>query len=95
MSDLTPEDRVRRVGAALAEAGYPQAAVAWNTEYQEVVAPGMYGLVPTSVWWRAKAISDVVNRCWACFSQAPTLPQIDVGPCTHDPLTSPWPEVVR
>lgn len=96
MSDLTPEERVRRVKAALAEAGYPNVAVAWSEEHEEVVAPGMYGAVPTAVWWRAKAIADAVTRCWACFSPEPWIPRaLAPEPCTHDPLTSPWPEVVR
>lgn len=87
MSDMTPEERVRRVKAALAEAGYPDAPV-W-IEQDRIHFES--GVIPRAVAWRAAAVVGDTHKCWPCFDADPHA-QID---CPHDPLTSPWPEVVR
>lgn len=91
----TPEAEVVALRAALAEAGYPDAIVYVGPENGEPTIRHAFDdqvLVPMSVAWRAFAVVCPARlvACWACFEN----PDI-VGPCEHDPLTSPWPEVVR
>lgn len=88
---LTPEERVRRVKAALAEAGHPDAVVMPSVEPPGVLI-GSYE--PLEVQWRAAALAGAVTRCWPCYRAHPIYSQ-SRPPCDHDPLTSPWPEVVR
>lgn len=95
MSDLTPEERVRRVKAALAEAGYSPADVTWSDF-------GVRGIgspstpedgPPLDVWWRALLVAREPNLpCWPCFL-APGDNWEMLMACDHDPLTAPWPAV--
>lgn len=79
---------------ALAEAGYPDQRVQWwpddlHDDGQLSNAPR----VPDEVWWRALAVGDPCGlACWQCWSEG--TPAAEAA-CDHDPLTSPWPEVVR
>lgn len=98
---MTPEEEVAAVRAALAEAGYPD-AVAWPSDHPVygptvgvtmVEGPGGTN-PPWEVVWRALAVA-VPHRllmCWGCWSASTQLTPED---CDHDPLTSPWPPVVR
>lgn len=91
--ELSPEERCERVRMALAEAGYPDASVWWDDEFP-ATNPGSVRCrnaipIPLEVTWRAFAIAAPdVTSCWPCWDARDPL-------CTHDPLTSPWPEVVR
>lgn len=87
---LDPEERVRRVKAALAEAGWPDTKVSWSEsdDSPSVLLSGEFG-VPDPVFWRGMAICDEMLCCWPCWQSW------NPEDCTHDPLTSPWPEVIR
>ena len=86
---LTPEQRCERVRRCLAEAGYPDAEV-WN---EDGFVATWQDEVPTAVSWRAWFVAGVQTRCWPCAERWPDAPDM-TEPCTHDPLTSPWPDVV-
>lgn len=88
------EQRCERVLAALAEVLpsdlLPESVrvddedvIRWNPQ---VVTPAMA--------WRAAMIADPteVRACWPCWEADFWTAR---ERCTHDPLTSPWPEVVR
>lgn len=91
MSALSPEERVERVRMALAEAGCPDAPVRW--EWGQVA--GSFPPIPKALFWRAKVVAGEQTRCWTCFDSLPFSPEASLAGCGHDPLTSPWPEVVR
>lgn len=97
MNDLTPEERVRRVKAALAEAGYPDAEVWWGSSRVWTGPVCDVSDAPQSPWWRALAVSGHAPLpCWPCFISDEYWECDDPKAfCDHDPLTSPWPEVVR
>lgn len=93
MSDLTPEERVRRVKAALAEAGWPTDGVVVAVGRRGLPVPHVrLGSAPRPAVWRAFFLADPTapRRCWPCWRD-----RVDPEGCDHDPLTSPWPEVVR
>ena len=92
-SDRTPEERVRRVKAALAEAGYPSASAYWLAEAEcphVIVGPGLPGDPPLTMAWRAMALAGEDGMpCWPCAD----VGIYDGNRCDHDPLTSEWPPV--
>lgn len=93
MSDLTTEERVRRTRLALAEelpVEVLEVAVYASKEGPRYVR----GLIPPALIWRSAMVTtrEAVVKCWPCWDQRSTLIE---DPCGHDPLTSPWPEVVR
>lgn len=95
MSDLTPEERVRRVKAALAEAGYPDAEVTWGAfGVRGMGSPTTpEGTPPLDVWWRSLLVAREPNLpCWPCFLD-PGDDWATLMACDHDPETSPKPEV--
>ena len=80
---------------ALAEAGYPDVRVIWwdLPEINGWTGPAVAASsAPLEVRWRAFAVADTAPACWPCYSR-PEF--VDANDCTHNPLTSPWPEVVR
>lgn len=87
---LSPEERCERVRMALAEVGLGRVPVYPRPDgLVGVTRPR--GVSKESVW-RAGAITGSGQRCWPCYRDDPEA----LRPlCTHDPLTSPWPEVVR
>lgn len=92
MSDLTPEERVARVRMALAEAGWPDTHVRFADD-KVWVRGQLFGAAdgcPDDVMWRALVVAGEPAACWPCW-----IGRSDSSDCTHDPLTSPWPEVVR
>lgn len=91
MNDLTPEERCERVRMALAEAGYPDVEVAVD-RYGVLEMP--MDAAPDDVRWRAFVLADPHGtECWPCWSAWES--GTGYPNCDHDPLTSPWPEVVR
>jgi len=70
---------------ALAEAGYPDVDVDCVDGRL-----GVPGIIPAEVTWRAWAVTGEALMCWPCWSSEATPDD-----CTHDPLTSPWPGVIR
>src|SRR5690242_20178321 len=98
-AELTPEERVRRVKAALAEVGYPDTEVISSVGFitgkpcVDVVGP----VPPDEVRWRAYVIgAPDVTVCWPCWSgwRNGTVPwplPDGTGDCDHDPMLSPWP----
>ena len=98
--EVTPAERCERVRAALAEAGCvePAAIVSWHDGYEMVMVDHDIE-IPISVVWRAWAVGDHEHTvCWPCYSAAldddGVQPESEID-CDHDPLTSPWPPVVR
>jgi hypothetical protein len=91
---MTPEERVEQVRMVLAEAGYPDAEVRW-ADWSAAISDE----VPPHVQWRAFVLThdrwDI--DCWPCWSTGTECEDGEDEPeqCGHDPLTSPWPEVVR
>lgn len=91
MSDLAPEERARRVKAALAEAGYPNDKPFVYEEPDGSRIVRITGDAPPETRWRAWALAGEPDLiCWQCYIGGVVWPD-----CAHDPLTSPWPEVVR
>lgn len=94
--DLTPDERVERVRAALFKAGYPDVEVVWSENPGEPwpgavsIWFGRPGAPTEAVAWRALMLTEGMEVCWPCWSEGG-----DAESCTHDPLTSPWPEAVR
>ena len=87
---MTDQERCERVRMALAEAGYPNVDVDARS--------GVMGMpknaAPDAVRWRAFVLADPDGtECWPCWSAWETGTGEPV--CDHDPMTQPWPEVVR
>lgn len=84
---------------ALAEAGYPDAEVRWNDEHDvpfTIVGPGLATDPPLGVAWRASLVAGEDTPCWPCAQEWRNRRNDgNESDCDHDPLTSPWPEVVR
>jgi hypothetical protein len=91
---LTPQERERRVSHALAEAGYPDAETMVLADGGIMFLPPY---LPLEVLWRAGVVSQVEAwfPCWPCYRDADGQFERTRGRCTHDPLTSEWPEVIR
>lgn len=84
------EERVERVRMAFAEAGYPDVQV-WAS-WGDTVASDYSA--PPEVRWRGVVIGLSGDcECWPCWIQWEN--GTGCPDCDHDPLTSPWPEVVR
>ena len=86
VTDLTPDEQVKRVWSALAEAGYPQAKVCWDEDRQEPsVQLGFdfdMGQVPEEVCWKAMVISRIGSvPCFSCWAIVDLL---DLPLCTHE-----------
>jgi hypothetical protein len=86
----TPEERVERVRMALAEMGYIGVVVG----YDEVRGLELYEHeVPREVGWRAFAVAGEPGlACWPCWLSRPFGHPAEN--CEHDPMSSPWPDVV-
>jgi hypothetical protein len=91
---LSPEERVERVRMLLAEEipALDPDDVWWGNDG----APNVERSLPPIPVWRAYALAGEEVACWPCWSEEyvdrVTGASTD---CDHDPLTSPWPEVVR
>lgn len=88
---MTPEERCERVRMALAEAGWTEdGATFWDGLGVNVwTEAGPAPWVPVEAAWRACAVVGEPIACWPCYDARPART------CDHDPMTSPWPEVVR
>lgn len=65
---LTIDEQVRRLRAALAEAGYPNAIVQfWPGEDDPRVGLGKEGDPTDYVCWKAYAVTGLSHCCWACW----------------------------
>lgn len=92
---IEPAEQVRRVKAALAEAGHPDAIVMWgrmsNGEHGLLLSCSCAPCVPPGVFWRALVVADpegtMAGRCWPCHRDGR-------WDCTHDYRTEPWPALI-
>lgn len=89
----TPEAEVVALRAALAEAGYPDAVVFVDPEHGPTIRRGYVDgpMIPLEVVWRAFVVAtpSIPVACWPCWRDG------QGRDCTHDRLTSEWPEVTR
>lgn len=93
---LSPEEQMRRVKAALAEAGYPNAAVRWDVDYENGGSPAVRigfekddGEVPEEVCWKAFIVAGLEDvPCFECWSMGflDFMPEDYV--CTHESARS-------
>lgn len=86
--ELTPNEEVRRVKAALAEAGYPQVSVTYDEDDGEV---GVTMRAPAEVIWRALAIATPGVYCWPCWSHNQACGDGEPVVCEHDWRAEPQP----
>lgn len=79
----------------LAEAGYTDPALVEWDGHKVLIAT----TVPDPVCWRAFVLDDPTETdCWPCWSEGTDgidWGEPERGQCGHDPMASPWPEVVR
>lgn len=97
MSDLTVEEAVRRAEVALAEMGWTDCNVAWDSVgYFPEPFLTCDCVMPAAVWWQARKLSGAPCPCWSCWMTNSKLAARDLacigGNCTaalYDPTTPP------
>lgn len=88
--EVEPEEQLRRIRAAIAEAGYPSvAARVWWCQHDGPVVPLSDDGVPDEVCWMAFHVARLDHCCWPCWRDG-------IGEfCTHDPHAEELPVMPR
>jgi hypothetical protein len=90
VSEMPRDEQMRRVRAAIAEAGYPDVAKSVTWDSDEPAGPsvplGPDG-VPDAVCWMAFHVSRLSHCCWSCWRDC------EFDTCDHDPYASELPDM--